>query len=50
MFTVLIISIIVVIVILLLSVLSVNKGYSYKHSVDSAEDSPYLEDEVSKKN
>ncbi|MFX3623733.1 MAG: YtzI protein [Ectobacillus sp.] len=43
MFTVLVISIIVVIVVLVLSVLTIGKGYSYKHSVDSAEDSPYAE-------
>jgi hypothetical protein len=42
MFTVLVISVIVVIVILLLSVLTINKGYSCKHFVDRAEDSPYL--------
>ncbi|WP_028399705.1 YtzI protein [Ectobacillus panaciterrae] len=44
MFTVLIISVIVVTVILLLSVLTINKGYSYKHSVDRAEDSPYMQE------
>lgn len=45
MFTILVISIIIVIVILLLSILTINKGYSYKHSVNRAEDSPYIEDE-----
>jgi uncharacterized membrane protein YidH (DUF202 family) len=49
MFTVLVISIIIVIVILLLSVLTINKGYSYKHSIDRAEDSPYAEDKPSEK-
>lgn len=41
MMNVLIISVIVIIVILILSVLSINKGYSYKHSVSKSEDNPY---------
>ncbi|ENQ3080551.1 YtzI protein [Bacillus multifaciens] len=46
---ILIISVIVVIVVLLLSVLTINKGYSYKHSVDSIEDNPYQEENVKEK-
>ncbi|MFD3448706.1 YtzI protein [Microbacteriaceae bacterium 4G12] len=45
MFNILLISIFVVVTVLLLSVLTINKGYSYKHSVDRAEDSPYLSHE-----
>lgn len=41
MFHILVISVIVVIGVLLLSIFTINKGYSYKHSVDCAEDSPY---------
>jgi uncharacterized protein YneF (UPF0154 family) len=48
-YTVLIISIIVVIIILLLSVLTINKGYAYKQTVDQLEDNPYL-NEVNEKN
>lgn len=46
---ILIISVIVVIVVLLLSVLTINKGYSYKHSVDSAKDNPYQEENAKEK-
>ncbi|GAA3320169.1 hypothetical protein GCM10020331_030050 [Ectobacillus funiculus] len=43
MFHILVIAVIVVIVVLFfLSVVTINKGYSYKHSVDRAEDSPYV--------
>ncbi|MDM5156950.1 YtzI protein [Bacillus sp. DX1.1] len=42
MIKILIIAVIIVITILVLSVLTINKGYSYKHSVDSAEDNPYV--------
>ncbi|UOY94380.1 YtzI protein [Ectobacillus sp. JY-23] len=38
---ILIVAVLVVVVVLLLSVFTVNKGYSYKHTVDRAEDSPY---------
>jgi uncharacterized protein YneF (UPF0154 family) len=41
-YTVLIISIIVVIIVLLLSVLTINKGYAYKQTVDQLEENPYL--------
>ncbi|MFD1739237.1 YtzI protein [Bacillus salitolerans] len=43
MFTVLIISIIVVIIVLLLSVLTINKGYAYKQTIDQLEDNPYID-------
>lgn len=41
MFKILIIGIIIVLVILVLSVMTINKGYAYKHSVDKLEDNPY---------
>ncbi|PFE18625.1 YtzI protein [Bacillus cereus] len=41
MFKILIIGIIIVLVILVLSVMTINKGYAYKHSVDKPEDNPY---------
>jgi uncharacterized membrane protein len=40
-YTVLIISIIVVIIVLLLSILTINKGYAYKHTVDQLEENSY---------
>ncbi|MBM7660442.1 uncharacterized protein YneF (UPF0154 family) [Bacillus mesophilus] len=48
MYTVLIISIIVVIIVLLLSVLTINKGYAYKQTVDQLEDNPYINELDSK--
>ncbi|WP_456277903.1 YtzI protein [Bacillus sp. AK128] len=47
MYTVLIISIIVVIIVLLLSVLTINKGYAYKQTVDQLEDNPYINEQDS---
>ncbi|PGZ99119.1 YtzI protein [Bacillus pseudomycoides] len=44
MLKILIIAVVIVIVVLVLSVLMINKGYSYKHSVDSVEDNPYQEE------
>ncbi|PFR93785.1 YtzI protein [Bacillus cereus] len=41
MFKILIIGMIIVLVILVLSVMTINKGYAYKHSVDKLEDNPY---------
>ncbi|PGM96893.1 YtzI protein [Bacillus cereus] len=41
MFKILIIGIIIVLAILVLSVMTINKGYAYKHSVDKPEDNPY---------
>lgn len=41
MLKILIIGIIIVLVILVLSVMTINKGYAYKHSVDKPEDNPY---------
>ncbi|WP_141546657.1 YtzI protein [Bacillus toyonensis] len=41
MFKILIIGIIIILVILVLSVMTINKGYAYKHSVDKPEDNPY---------
>ncbi|AUD22967.1 YtzI protein [Bacillus thuringiensis serovar mexicanensis] len=41
MLKILIIGMIIVLVILVLSVMTINKGYAYKHSVDKPEDNPY---------
>ncbi|WP_433773782.1 YtzI protein [Bacillus wiedmannii] len=41
MFKILMIGIIIVLVVLVLSVMTINKGYAYKHSVDKPEDNPY---------
>ncbi|GAB6613081.1 MULTISPECIES: YtzI protein [Bacillus] len=41
MLKILIIGIIIVLVILVLSVMTINKGYAYKHSVNKPEDNPY---------
>jgi hypothetical protein len=53
MFTILVVGVIIVIVVLLLSVITTSKAYSYKHSVDSVENNPYLnnshEEKVEKK-
>lgn len=43
MYTILVISIIIVIAILLLAVLTTSKAYNYKHTVDSLENNPYVE-------
>ncbi|PEV98402.1 YtzI protein [Bacillus cereus] len=48
MLKILIIGIIIVLVVLVLSVMTINKGYAYKHSVDKPEDNPYAQN--SKKN
>ncbi|PFD96803.1 YtzI protein [Bacillus cereus] len=42
MIKILIIGVIIVLIVLVLSVLTINKGYSYKHSVDKPEANPYL--------
>jgi hypothetical protein len=41
--TVLLVALGIVAVVLLLSVLTTNKAYSYKHSVDSISENPYKE-------
>ncbi|MBM6616351.1 YtzI protein [Bacillus suaedaesalsae] len=46
MYTILIISIIVVIIILLLSVITINKGYAYKQTIDQLDDNPYLKEQT----
>lgn len=38
--TILIISVIIIIIILLLSVLTINKGYGFQHTIDPEPDSP----------
>ena len=46
--SILMIAVIVVIAVLFVSVLTINKGYSYKHSIDRAEDSPYVKQDEDK--
>ncbi|OLS35817.1 YtzI protein [Bacillus sp. MRMR6] len=45
MYPVLIISIIIIIIVLLLAVITTSKAYTYKHTVDSLDDNPYLQKE-----
>jgi len=45
MYTVMVVSIIIVIVVLLLAVITTSKAYTYKHSIDSLDDNPYLNQE-----
>ncbi|GGE77987.1 YtzI protein [Priestia taiwanensis] len=47
--TVLLVALGIVAVVLILSVLTINKAYSYKHSVDNIEDNPYKEENEKKK-
>ncbi|PFN96416.1 YtzI protein [Bacillus sp. AFS076308] len=49
MFTVLVVGIIIVIVVLVLAVTTTSKAYTYKHTVDSLENNPYVDQEESKK-
>ncbi|MGG1166543.1 MULTISPECIES: YtzI protein [Bacillus cereus group] len=44
MLKILIIGIIIVLIVLVLSVVTINNGYAYKHSVDKPEDNPYSKD------
>ena len=48
MYTVMVVGIIIVIVVLLLAVGTTSRAYSYKHTVDSLEDNPYMDQEESK--
>ena len=48
MMIVIIISIIVVLAVLALSILTVNKGYSYKHTIDPPEDTTLQEKDEQK--
>nr|WP_263325346.1 YtzI protein [Neobacillus sp. Marseille-Q6967] len=45
MYTVFVISVVIIIIVLLLAVITTSKAYSYKHTVDSLEDNPYLNEE-----
>jgi cell division protein FtsL len=45
MYTVMVVGIIIVIIVLLLAVLTTSKAYTYKHTVDSLEDNPYINEE-----
>jgi uncharacterized protein YxeA len=40
-----VISVIIIIIVLLLAVITTSKAYSYKHTVDSLEENPYIKDE-----
>lgn len=44
--TVLIISIIIIFAVILLTVITTNKAYSYKHSVDSLENNPHIMSDI----
>jgi len=49
MYTVLVVGIIIVIVVLVLAVTTTSKAYTYKHTIDSLENNPYVEqDEINK--
>jgi uncharacterized protein YneF (UPF0154 family) len=50
MYTIFVVSIIIIIVVLLLAVITTSKAYSFKHTVDSLEDNPYLNKEHSEDN
>ncbi|WP_338750825.1 YtzI protein [Bacillus sp. FJAT-52991] len=45
--TVLIISIVIVIGVLIFTILSINKGYQYKHTIDPIENNPHLQQDES---
>lgn len=45
-YTILVVSIIIVIVVLLLAVITTSKAYTYKHTVDSLENNPYVDQEL----
>jgi hypothetical protein len=47
---IIIISVLIVLVVLLLSVLTINKGYSYKHTIDPVDPHPDLEKKNSDEN
>lgn len=50
MYTVFIVCIIIVIVVLILSVVTTSKAYSFKHTVDTLENNPFIEQEDKQKN
>ncbi|MED4223886.1 YtzI protein [Neobacillus cucumis] len=49
MYTVIVVGIIIVMVILLLAVTTTSKAYSYKHTVDSLDNNPYMDPEEKQK-
>ncbi|MCM3725491.1 YtzI protein [Neobacillus cucumis] len=49
MYTVLVVGIIIVIVVLVLAVTTTSKAYTYKHTVDSLENNPYVDQGENKK-
>jgi uncharacterized protein YxeA len=44
-YTVFVVCIIIVIVVLILAVVTTSKAYSYKHTVDSLDQNPYIAEE-----
>ncbi|MEO2078464.1 MAG: YtzI protein [Bacillus sp. (in: firmicutes)] len=42
MYTVFVVCIVIVIVVLLLAVITTSKAYSYKHTIDSLEENPHI--------
>lgn len=45
MFTILLIAILIIVIVLLLSLLTINKAYSYKHTIDPPHSTPYSKQE-----
>ncbi|MBB6445803.1 YtzI protein [Bacillus benzoevorans] len=48
--TIIILSVIIVFVILLLSVITTNKAYQYKHTIDPLEENPHIASELDEQN
>lgn len=48
--TIIILSIVIVIIVLLLSVITTNKAYQYKHTVDPLEENPHLSSKPDEQN
>ncbi|PAQ14543.1 YtzI protein [Bacillaceae bacterium SAOS 7] len=48
--TVLIIAIVIVIAVLIFTIMSISKGYQYKHTIDPIENNPHLQQNESEKN
>jgi len=49
MFTVLVVGVIIVIVVLILALTTTSKAYTYKHTVDSLDNNPYVDQEEREK-
>jgi hypothetical protein len=44
----LLVSLVIIIFVIIIFAAAITKGYSYKHTVDTLEDNPYLKDENEK--